>query len=183
MASGSFPVNWLFSSGGQSSGALASASVLPMNIQGWFPLGLTGMISLFSKGLSRVFSSTMVWKDQFFLTAFFMVQLSHLYLTTGKTITLTKQTFVCKVMSLLFNTLSKFVIAFLPKSKHLLISWLSPSTDFIFRAILVLQEKNSRKYNSQSLPHFQTHSFSLFLLSQKCGTFVTTEEPMLTHYY
>ena len=61
--------------------------------------------------------------------AFFMVQLSHLYMTTGKTIALTTQTFVSKVMSLLFNTLSRFVIAFLPRSKHLLISWLhSPST-------------------------------------------------------
>ena len=61
-------------------------------------------------------------------SAFFMVQLSHPYVTTGKTITLTIQTFVSKVMSLLFNTLSRFVIAFCPESKHLLISWLqSPS--------------------------------------------------------
>ena len=61
---GSFPVNWLFTSGGQSIGA--SASVLPVNSQGWFPLGLTGLISLQSKGLSRVFSSAAVWKYQFF---------------------------------------------------------------------------------------------------------------------
>ena len=53
-----------------------------------------------------------------------MVQLSHPYMTTGKTIALTKQTFVSKVMSLLFNMLSRFIIAFLPRSKHLLISWL-----------------------------------------------------------
>ena len=59
---------WLFASGGQSIGASASASDLPMNIQGWFSLGLTGLI-LLSKGLSRVFSSTTVWKHQFFLTA------------------------------------------------------------------------------------------------------------------
>ena len=65
-ASGSFPVSRLFASGGQSIGALASASVLPMNIQGWLPLGLTGLISLLSRGLSRVFSSTKVWKHQFF---------------------------------------------------------------------------------------------------------------------
>ena len=64
--SGSFPMSQLFASGGQSIGALASASVLPMNIQGWFPLGLTGLISLLSKGLPRVFSSTTVWKHQFF---------------------------------------------------------------------------------------------------------------------
>ena len=55
---GSFPMSWLFASGGQSIGASASASVLPMNSQGWFPLELTGLISLLSKGLSRTFSST-----------------------------------------------------------------------------------------------------------------------------
>ena len=64
-ASGSFPVSWLFASDSQSIGVSASASVLPVNIQGWFPLGLTGLISLLSKGLSRVFSSTTVWKHQF----------------------------------------------------------------------------------------------------------------------
>ena len=62
-------------------------------------------------------------------SAFFMVQLSHPYMTTGKTIVLSRQTFVGKVMSLLFNTLSRFAIAFLPRSKHPLISWLqSPTT-------------------------------------------------------
>ena len=65
-ASGSFPMSQLFKSGGQSIGASASASVLPVNIQGWFPLGLTGLISLLSKGLSRVFSNTTVQKHQFF---------------------------------------------------------------------------------------------------------------------
>ena len=63
---GSFPRSWLFPSGGQNSGVSASATVLPMNIQGWFPLGLTGLISLLSRGLSRVCSSTTVWKHQFF---------------------------------------------------------------------------------------------------------------------
>ena len=63
-ASGTFPMSWLFSSGDQSVGA--SASVLPMNIQDWFPLGLTGLVSLLSKGLSRVFSSTTIQKLQFF---------------------------------------------------------------------------------------------------------------------
>ena len=65
-ASESFPISVLFTSGGQSIGASASASVLPMNIQGWFLLGLTGLISLLSKRLPRVFSSTTVWKHQFF---------------------------------------------------------------------------------------------------------------------
>ena len=63
-ASGSFPVSWLFTLGGQSIGTLAS--VFSINIQGWFPLGLTGLISLMTKGLSRVFSNTTVWKQQFF---------------------------------------------------------------------------------------------------------------------
>ena len=72
-------------------------------------------------------------------SAFFMIQLSHPYMTTGKTITLTRQTFVSKVMSLLFNMLSSFVIAFLPRSKHLLISWRqSPSA-----VILELKNKVS----------------------------------------
>ena len=65
-ASGYFPVSWLFASQGQSIGASASASVLPMNIQDWFPLGLTGLISLLSRGLVRVFSSITVRKHQFF---------------------------------------------------------------------------------------------------------------------
>ena len=64
--SGSFPISQFFTSGGQSIGVSASASVLPMNIQDWFPLGWTGWIFLQSKGLSRVFSSTTVWKHQFF---------------------------------------------------------------------------------------------------------------------
>ena len=68
LASGSFPMNQFFTSGGQNIGVSASASVLPMNIQDWFPLGWTGWISLLSKGLSRVFSSTTVWEHQFFIT-------------------------------------------------------------------------------------------------------------------
>ena len=128
-ASGSFLMSWLFVSGGQSNGAFTSASVLPMYIQDWSPLGWTGWISLQSKGLSRVFSNTTVQKHQFFgSSAFFMAQLSHLYMTTGKSIALTRLTFVGKVMPQLFNMLSRFVIAFLPQSKHLLISWMqSPS--------------------------------------------------------
>ena len=75
-----FPVSRLFTSCGQSIGA--SASVLPMNIQGWFPLGLTGLISLLPKRCSRVFSSTTLWSSILQCSAFFMVQLSHLYMTT-----------------------------------------------------------------------------------------------------
>ena len=80
-----------------------------MNIQNWIPLGLTGWISLQSKGLSRVFSNTTVQKHQFFgrCSAFFIFQLSHSYMTTGKTIALTRWTFVGKVLSLLFNMFSE----------------------------------------------------------------------------
>ena len=101
-----------------------------MNIQCWFPLVLTGLFSLLSKGVSRVFSKhhTLI---EFIIqcSAFIMVQLSHLYMTTGKTIGLTIWTFFDKVTSMLLNILTRFVIAFLPRSKCLLISWLqSPST-------------------------------------------------------
>ena len=61
-ASGSLPMSWLFPSGGQPIGASTSASVLPKDIQGWFPLRFTGFISLLSKGLLRIFSSTIIWK-------------------------------------------------------------------------------------------------------------------------
>ena len=104
-----------------------SFSISP-SLQDWFPLGLTGWISMQSKGLSRVFSNTTVQKHQFSALSFFMVQLSHPYITTGKTIALTRWTFVGKVMFLLCNMLSRLVIAFLSRSKNLLISWLqSPS--------------------------------------------------------
>ena len=119
-----------FTWGGQSIDISASASVLPMNIQDWFPLGWTGLISLQSKGLWRVFSNTTVQKHQFLVTQpSLWSQLSHPYMINGKTIPLTRWTFVSNVMYLLFNMLSRLVIAFLPRSKHLLISWLqSPST-------------------------------------------------------
>ena len=94
-ASRSFPVSRLFTSGGQS--IRASASVLPMNVQDWFLLGLTGLISLQSKGFSRVFSSTTVWKASILQhSAFFIVQLSHPYMTTEKTIALTRRNLLAK---------------------------------------------------------------------------------------
>ena len=85
-ASGSFPMSQFFTSGGQNIGA--SVSVLPMNIQEWILLGLTGWISLQSKGLSRVFSDTTVKSINSWHSAFFIVQLSHPYMTTGKNIAL-----------------------------------------------------------------------------------------------
>ena len=111
-----------FTSGGQSIGA--SASVLPINIQDWFPLGLTGLISFCSPRDSQE-SSTPQFKN---ITSSALSFLYDLTLTsihdTGKTIALARWTFVGKVMSLLFSMLSRFVIAFLPSGKHLLISWL-----------------------------------------------------------
>ena len=121
--SGSFQMSQLSASGSQNIGVSALTSVLPMNTQDWSPLGWTGWISLQSKVLSRVFSKTSLKTSILLCSTFFIVQLSHPYMTIGKTIALTRRTFVDKVMSLLF-----LVIIFLPRSKCLLISWLkSPS--------------------------------------------------------
>ena len=114
-----FPTIRVFSSGGQSIGA--STSAFAMNTHGWFPLRLTGLISLLFRVLSRVLSSTTNWKHLFFVAQPSLWSNSYDY---WKTIALTIQTFVGKVMFLLFNTLSRFVMAFLPRSKHLLMSWL-----------------------------------------------------------
>ena len=115
----------LFPSGGQSVGASASASSPSNECLGlisfridWFGL-LAGQVTL--KSLLQHHSSKASILQ---FSAFFMVQLSYTYMTTGKAIALTIWTFVSKVTSLLFNTLSKFVIVFLPRSRHLLISWL-----------------------------------------------------------
>ena len=105
-ASGFFPMSQFFALGGQSAGALASASVLPMKIQDWFPLVWTGWISLLSKGFLRVFSNSTVWKHQLFCTQPSLWSNWHPYMTTGKTIALNRRTFVGKVMFLLFNMLS-----------------------------------------------------------------------------
>ena len=122
LASGSFQESQFSTAGDQSIGVSSSTSVLPMNIQDWFLFGWTGCISLQSKGLSRVFSNTTVQKHPFFSTQLSLVELLHPYMITGKTIALTRWTFVGKIMSLLFNMLSRLVITFLPGSKRLLIS-------------------------------------------------------------
>ena len=122
-ASGSFQMSQFFASGGQSIGGSASTSVLPMNTQDQPTLGWTGWISLQSEELSRVFSNTTVQKH-LRRSALFTVQISYPYITIEKTIALTRWSFVDKVMSLLFNMLSRLVITFLPRSKHLLISGL-----------------------------------------------------------
>ena len=112
-----------FTSGGQSIGVSASASVLSMNIQDlsfrtdWLDLLV---VQATCKSLLQHHS---LKASILFCSAFFMVQLSHLYMNTGKTIALTIWMLLGKVMSLLFNTLSRFVIALLPRSKGLLTSW------------------------------------------------------------
>ena len=122
--SGSFQMSQFFLSGGQSTRVSASASVLSMNIQDWFPWGWTGWSPCSSGLLQHHRSKASILQN----SAFFILQLSQPYMTTGKTKALTTRTFVGKVMSLLFNMLSRLVIAFLPRSKCLLISWLqSPS--------------------------------------------------------
>ena len=120
----------LSASGGQSIGVSAWTSVLPMNTQDWSPLGWTGWILLAFQGTLKSLLQHHNSKASILqCSASFIVQLSHPYMTTGKTIALTRRTFVGKVMSLLLNMLFRLVITSLPKSKHLLISWLqSPST-------------------------------------------------------
>ena len=118
-ASGSFQMSQIFASGGQSIGVSASTSVLPMNIQDWFPLGWTGWISLQSKGLKSLLHHHSSKASILRHSAFFIDQLSRAYMITGKTITLTRWTFVGKVMSPLFNMPSRLVMTFLSRSKHL----------------------------------------------------------------
>ena len=127
-ASESFPMSQLFTSGSQSLGA--STSVFPI-IQGLFPSGLIGLISLLSKGPSRLFSSIAIQKHQFFWKmahSHFYGSTLKSYKTTGKTIALTVWAFVHKLMCLLFNTLSRFVRAFLSRSKFLWIVWMQSDT-------------------------------------------------------
>ena len=117
-------MSWFFKPGGQS----ISFSISPSNEYSWL---ISFRIDWFDlqgtlKNLLQHHNlkASIIW-----CSTFFMVQLSHLYVTTGKTIAWPIQTFIGKLMSLLFNMLSGFAIAFLPRSKHLLVSWLqSPST-------------------------------------------------------
>ena len=145
-ASGSFPMSKLFRSGCQSIGASASASVLPMSIQGWFSLGLTSLICLQARNsqefspapqLKSISSSVLSF---LYGSAFTSV---HDY---WKTIALIRWTFIGKVMSLLFNMLSRLVIAFLPRSKCLLISWLQ----LVFT--VVLEPKKIKSVKASTFP-------------------------------
>ena len=152
--SGSFPVSWFFAPCGQSIGASASASVLPINSGlisfriDWFDL--LAVQRTLKSILQHHNSKALILQH----SAFFTVHLSHLYVTTGKTIALTMWTFVSKVISLLFNTLSRLVIAFLPRGNCLFISWLqSPS-------VVILEPKKIK-----SVIYTYVHSFSDLSLS------------------
>ena len=118
-----------FSSGGQSIGVSASTSVLPMNIQDLISFRIDWLNLLAVQGtLKSLFQHHSSKASVLWCSAFFILQLSCPYMTTGRTIPLTRRAFVGKVMSLLFNMLSRLVIAVFPRNKHLLISWLqSPS--------------------------------------------------------
>ena len=118
-----------FASGGQSIGA--SASILSMNIQGWFPLGLTGLISLQSKGLSRVLSNTTVQKHQFFGVQPYLWSNSHICTWLPKKTYFDYWTFVGKLMSLFFNMPSSFLMVFFPRRRYLLISCLQSQSTVI----------------------------------------------------
>ena len=153
-ASGYFPMSQ-FASGGQSIGVSASASVLPMIIQDWFPLGLPWLDLLAVQGtlkslLHHHSSETSILQ----CSDFFIVQLSHPYVTTGKTMALTRWIFVGKVMSLLFNMLSGLVIAFLPRSKCL---------NFIATVTICIDfgaSPHQKKYNLSLFPLFP-HLFAM----------------------
>ena len=123
-ASGSFPMSQFFASGGQSIGASAPASVLPMNIEDCFPLEWTNHPDFLA--VQRTLENLLQHYQESVLqySAFFRVHLSQPYMTSGKTIALTRWAFVGKVISLLLNMLSRWVIAFLPRSKCLLIFFL-----------------------------------------------------------
>ena len=132
-ASESFPMSQLFAWGGQSTEASALASVLPKKeIPGLISFRMDWLDLLAVRGTLKSLLQYHGSKASILrCSAFFIVQFSHPYMTTGKTIALTRRTFVDKVMSLLFNMLSRLVITFLPRSKHLLISWLQSPSEVI----------------------------------------------------
>ena len=141
-----------------------------MNIQGWFPLGLVGLISLVSKGLSRVFSSTTV--SILSRRAFFMVQFSHPYITTRKTIALTIRTFVGKVMSLLFNMLSRFVIS----CKSWATSWVTEWARLCHGPLRI----NSLKTEElMMIHHLEIHSMIRYICQEMSFLYNTASFPIM----
>ena len=138
-ASGSFPMSQLFAWGGQNIGVSASVSVLPINTSELISLRMDWLDFLAVQGTLKTLlqhhsSKALILQ----CSSFLVVQLSHPYMTTGKTIALTRQNFVGKVMSLLFNMLSRLVITFLPSRKCLLISWLQSPSAVILEPPMIL---------------------------------------------
>ena len=166
-ASKSFPMSQLFAWG---IGVSASASVLPMNTQDWSRLGWTGWISLQSKGLSRVFSNTTIQTHQFFGAQLSSKSNSHICTWPLENMALTRWTFAGKVISLLFNILSRLVIVFLPKSKHLLISWLQSPSAVILNYFMIQQFNFwafiQRGWNQERQLH--SHIAALFKIARIC---------------
>ena len=131
-----------FTSGGQTIGASASVHRTDLLMMDW--LDLPAVQGTFKSLLQHHSSkASILWRS-----AFFTVQLSHPYMTTGKTIALTRRTFVGKVMSLLFNMLSRLVITFLPRSKHLLISWLQLPPAVILEPPKIKSDTGTQKDHS-----------------------------------
>ena len=164
-ASGSFPVSRLFASGGQSIGA--SASVFPMNVQGWFSLGLTGLISLQSKGFFRVFSSTTVQKHKFFSAQPILLSNCHIPAWLSERSQLWLYGPLSAKWCLCFlNMVPRFVIVFLLRSKQLLIPWLQSP-------FAVILEPEKRKYAmastiSPSIFHEVIEPGAMILVFFKC---------------
>ena len=163
----SFPMSQFFPLGGQRIGALASTSVLPMNIQDWFPLEWTGLISLQSKGLSSLLQHH-ISKDQFFVTQLSLWSNSHIHnMTTGKTTALTRWTVIGKGMSLLFNMLSvchSFSFKEKERESHSVVSdslqphglyspWNSPGQNTGVGSLSLLQGIFPTQGSNPGLPH------------------------------
>ena len=151
-ASGTFPMSQLSPSGDQNTGTSASGSVLPMSIQGWFPLRLIGWISLLSKGLISLMVWSPCWVSGVFSSTSGIKGTDSLMLCLLYSPALTE---ICdswedhnRAMSLPFNTLSRFVIAFLPRSNHFLISWLQSLST------VILEPKKTKSVTTSIFPLF-----------------------------
>jgi len=157
-ASETFQMSQFFTTGGQSIGVSASASVFPVNFSGLISFRMDWLDLLVVQGILKSLlqhhssKASILW-----CSAFFIVQLSHPHMTTGKTIALTRWTFVGKVMSLLFNMLSRLLITFLPRSKSLLISWL-----LLRKCKIYILSNSSVMYQmSSNKSYFQTKDYRI----------------------
>ena len=146
LALGTSQISQLFTSDDQNTGASASASVLPISIQGWFPLRLTALISLLSKDSQESSPAPQFEGTNSLALRLLYSPISQPYMVTGKIIALTIWTFVSRVIFLLFNILSRFVTVFLPRSNCLLISWLQSSS------VVILEPKKRKSTTTSTFP-------------------------------